>query len=155
MMKKFLVLMMVLGMATMANAALQISVGSDTDPVESEYTLTPSQELILDIFTDSFMAAGSGGYYALVVNIGAGHIDFTSGNPVVVPADGGMFIEHNMDAVAMGFPLPVGENGLGGSAVVQDSPSIAAGTTLFNGILFHCVARISMRLSTSMRALMV
>ena len=141
-MKKFLVLMMVLGMATMANAALQISVGTDTDPAESEYTLTPSQELILDIFTDSFMAAGSGGYYALVVNINAGHIDYTTGNPVLVPPDGGMFITHEMSALDMGFPLPAGENGVGGSAVVQDSPSIAAGTKLFDGIVFHCIGPV-------------
>jgi hypothetical protein len=51
MMKKFLVLMMVLGMATMANATIQISVnGNITGP--DSITLTPSDTITLDIWND-------------------------------------------------------------------------------------------------------
>jgi hypothetical protein len=140
MMKKLLVLLMVLGMASMASAMLQISVNGAKEPVDSMITIAPSDHLILDIWTMDAMANGSGGYYALVVNTANGFIDYTTGVALVV--DGGMFIEHSMDAIAMNFPLPVGFNGLGGGAIVQDTAlGFAAGTTLFDLIDFHCVAQ--------------
>ena len=51
-MKKFLVLMLVLGMASLANAGLLISVGGVIDPPDSEITLEPSQYVMLDIHGD-------------------------------------------------------------------------------------------------------
>jgi hypothetical protein len=49
MMKKFLVLMMVLGLASMANAQLQISVNGNISGPD-EITLTPSDTITLDIW---------------------------------------------------------------------------------------------------------
>jgi hypothetical protein len=49
MMKKFLVLIMVLGMATMANAGIQISVNGNISGPD-EITLTPSDTITLDIW---------------------------------------------------------------------------------------------------------
>ena len=48
-MKKLLVLTLVLGMAAMASASLQISVNGDPEPIDSEITILPSDDLILDI----------------------------------------------------------------------------------------------------------
>ena len=47
-MKKLLILMLVLGMASMANALL-ISVNGDTDPEDTSITLAPSQTAVIDI----------------------------------------------------------------------------------------------------------
>jgi hypothetical protein len=49
MMKKVLVLMLVLGIASVANAGLVISVGGVVDPPETQVNLTPSEEVIIDI----------------------------------------------------------------------------------------------------------
>ena len=48
-MKKVLVLMLVFGFAAIATASLQISVGGDLEPLDSEYTILPSEHLVLDI----------------------------------------------------------------------------------------------------------
>lgn len=51
-MKKLLIFMMVLGMASAANANLLISVGGVVDPPDTEIFLMPSQEVIIDIMGD-------------------------------------------------------------------------------------------------------
>lgn len=48
-MKKFVMLMLVLGMASLATAGLQISVNGSTDPVDSEISIAPSDMLVLDV----------------------------------------------------------------------------------------------------------
>ncbi len=48
-MKKFVMLMLVLGMASLATAGLQLSVNGSLDPVDSEITILPSTHLVLDI----------------------------------------------------------------------------------------------------------
>jgi hypothetical protein len=60
MMKKLLVLMLVLGMTSMANAVLQISVNGDKNPTDSEYTINQGGELILGVWTDATI---TGSYY--------------------------------------------------------------------------------------------
>jgi hypothetical protein len=55
MMKKLLVLMMVLGMATMANATIQLSVNGIIDGGENvtDITLMPSDTITIDIWNDA------------------------------------------------------------------------------------------------------
>jgi hypothetical protein len=48
-MKKLLILMLVLGVASVANATLLLSVDGEIDPPETEVSLTPSQEAVIDI----------------------------------------------------------------------------------------------------------
>lgn len=50
--KKLLIFMLVLGMASAANANLLISVGGVVDPPDTEIFLMPSQEVIIDIMGD-------------------------------------------------------------------------------------------------------
>jgi hypothetical protein len=50
--KSLLILMLVLGLASAANANLLISVNGVVDPPETEVTLTPSQTAVIDIMGD-------------------------------------------------------------------------------------------------------
>ena len=71
-MKKLLVLTMVLGIAALAPAALQISVEGDPDPVDSEIIIATSDPLILDIHSD--VGAGETIYWLMVVDSAAGTV---------------------------------------------------------------------------------
>jgi hypothetical protein len=51
-MKKLLILMLVLGVASVANATLLLSVDGVTDPPETEVTLHPSDEAVIDVMGD-------------------------------------------------------------------------------------------------------
>ena len=57
-MKKLLVLMLVLGMASVANAALMLSINGDT--VADSITLEPSQTFTIDVYNDYALMAGAG-----------------------------------------------------------------------------------------------
>jgi hypothetical protein len=80
MMKKVLVLLLVFGLASVANATLQISVNGVQNPADSDITLEPSQEVILDIWTDADLPFFGGGPWALVVDTTEGAI--SGGAPV-------------------------------------------------------------------------
>ena len=136
-MKKLLALILVLGFASLASAGLQISVNGIQEPLESEIVLMPSETVILDIWTDADIA-GDAGYYAMIVGIGNGSI--TGGDVVVDPANQGVSVYD--DAVNVGgIPVPEGTNGVwGGVTVFPGEPVIPAGSTLIDGILFHCEA---------------
>ena len=155
MMKKFLVLIMVLGMATMANAALQLAVGSDTDPVNSEYTVLVSEELSLGVWTNTAIATLTGFNFVLVATPG-GSIDYHTGN--VVSPDPGMTLNQGGNAhwflgTSSGL-LPLNEEGLGGYAFdmgddvdengdplpIPPGTPTNAGDMLFNQYMFHCDA---------------
>lgn len=71
-MKKFLVLALVLGIASMAPAALNIVINGDIDPLDSEITLLPSETLILGV--EGATAAG-GAANAMYVVVGPGTVD--------------------------------------------------------------------------------
>jgi len=136
-MKKFLVYVFAIALAaTTANAGLlQISVGGNFDPVDSEITLAPSDHIELNIHVNGDIGPFEAHDWALVVNTNFGSIN------------GGVA------QVVSGF------NQLGGSApdlgngVLADSPlagiwgnmanttfdNIASGTVLVDGIDFHCV----------------
>ena len=75
-MKKLLVLMLVLGIASMATASLQISVMGDPDPVDSEIIIAPSEHLALDIHG---VLAGTQDYvfYLMLVNTAEGQLSTT------------------------------------------------------------------------------
>ncbi|MFH1371992.1 MAG: PEP-CTERM sorting domain-containing protein [Planctomycetota bacterium] len=138
-MKKLLVLLMVLGMASMASAMLQISVNGNPEPVDSLIFLEPSQELILDIWTDSDIVAGDGeGYFGLVVNLANGSIALGSGAAVIEPPDDGVTVEHGFGAVEAGIPLPPGVDGSVVGIWLTTTAIIPLGTVIFDGFIFHC-----------------
>ena len=126
-MKKMLVLILVLGMASAASATLQISVNGDPEPVDSQIWLEPSQELILDVWTDAGLLPGSDeGFWAITVDqLGhiSGGVGMTGNTDVVVQGD------------ATGYAPGQGIWFTTGSATGQ----YPAGTVLVDDILFHCL----------------
>jgi len=134
-MKKLLVLMLVLGMASLANADLQISVGGDKNPADSEYTLLPSEELFLDIWTDAVIPNLTGGTWMLVVDTTLGSI--TPGRGLLSPPQ----TVYGTPPYTAQAPLvipPVGLEGIWGIYVAFGD--IAAGTMMYDEIIFHCEA---------------
>jgi hypothetical protein len=140
MMKKLLVLLMVLGMASLATAqlTLQISVDGEKEPVNSEIFITeiPSGHLVLDIWTtaDISDADGHQGSYALLGTVLKGTI---SGGDITNADWWGCAIVD--DAAGAGVIVPEGDNGVYGAiATTTTTQVIPAGSTIFNWIDFHC-----------------
>jgi len=146
-MKKLLILMLVLGLASIASAALQISVHIPAqegipDPIDygylppdSEIKLLPSQYLYLDIGTDIPITAGGEGegQWALTCQTSCGAI--SGGVAVIQDSDWEIGIEE--DAVGNDIlGLPDGDNGVWGW-VFTFGKAIPAGT-IYDEILFHC-----------------
>jgi len=75
-MKKFVMLMLVLGMASLATAALQFSIGGSLDP---EITIAPGDNLTLDVHTDTILD-NFGTYLLLTVNAAEGTL--SGGAPI-------------------------------------------------------------------------
>jgi len=134
-MKKLLVLALVLSMATMANAALQLSVGGATDV--TEITIMPSDTISLDIWTDAAIGYQNLDGYKGIVCTSLGVVQLDSG--VVVYADSGLGLEHSAPLSSYTTGLPDGTEGMGVNAFCMDNTAgIAAGVTLFDQIIMHC-----------------
>ncbi len=133
-MKKLLILVMVLGVASMANATLQISVDGVQEPVDSEIFVTeiPSGILTLDVWTDTGLAWGAGSTVMLVCDTTLGTI---SGGTGVYP-DAGVFVQGATQDYPTVIP-PTGEEGVWGGAMAAQA-AIPAGSTLWDEVLFHC-----------------
>ena len=134
-MRKLLILTLVLGLTSVASAALQISVNGDQNPIDSTIYLTPSQEIMLDIWTDIDIPTGGAGegMWALTCNTGCATI--TGGDVVISNADWDIGIEQ--DAVGSGVVgLPAGHNGVMGY-IYCSGAAIPAGT-IYDYIVFHC-----------------
>ena len=151
-MKKVLALVLVLGMASMASAAFQLSVHPTTqnptwdpmDPLDSEITINISEELIIDVHTplNSFLQGGAAeeGYYGVVAgplgSLAGGQGQEIPGFPVGV-------LEYDMIVrdTPWGPDINPADLGgtyfsffvFGGSAFAQTAPIIVV-----DDILFHC-----------------
>jgi hypothetical protein len=136
-MKKLLVLMLVLGMASLAPAALQISVNGNPDPIDSEIILdAPSGELILDIHG---VTAGAGDIpnWMIVVDSALGSVDasnviFNSSADVK-----GIFDQYYVDYYFLSY---IGQLGSSARAGWVGSTGGALDGMLVDNILFHCEA---------------
>lgn len=134
-MKKLLILMMVVSMASLASATLQISVDGNPEPVDSEIIVAPSDIITLDIWTDTGLQPFQSADWALVVDYNYGTI--TGGIANEIP--GGFN--------SIGGAAPDVENGVlpmeplagiwGNLANLAFNP-VEAGTVLIDGIKFHC-----------------
>jgi len=146
-MKKFLALALVLGMTTMAGAALQISVYNNpaggenwvpTDPQDSQISIRPTDTLSLSIWTDSEITPGGNATWALTVDTTVGDISGGQAvltNPYVLIVQGA--IADNETIIP-----PTGEDGVWGTLLNGDfvgGSSIPAGTVLFEGFAFQCM----------------
>jgi hypothetical protein len=74
-MRKLVVLMLVLGLATVANAGLWISVNGTVDPPDSSITINPSDWIEIDVYSDGLTQSQQEFYLTID---GVGHVDITS-----------------------------------------------------------------------------
>jgi hypothetical protein len=123
--------MLVLGMASLASATLQISVNGVQNPVDSEIIIEkPSDTIILDVWTADDITLFELGTYALIVAEGPGTIDAANaevlyGNILATDIPNANFlIGPGLAATYLG--------GFSGNPV--------AGDTFLDNILFHCDA---------------
>ena len=131
-MKKVLVLVLVLGLASLANAmTLQISVDGNLNPVDSQIVLLPSQTAVLNIHSADGFTPGSGVYFGLVCDPAFGTI---SGGVVHMPPapDASMLLP----ATDMASYFP--GSGIYGSIDSWAGSGGATAGTYFDGITFHC-----------------
>jgi hypothetical protein len=132
-MKKLLVLTLVLGIASLAPATLQISVNGNPDPVDSEIVIAPSDELILDVHTDVTLEY-TGTYLLMVVDKAQGTL---SGG---APTQGGVSSELNYYAPYFAYYAGLDSEAL--SAVAGNVSDTGTGVTfegqIYDQILFHC-----------------
>lgn len=124
-MKKLLVLALVLSMATMASATLQLTV--------SATTTTPGGIVQVGVYTDALIGYQAGTYYVVAIDTQDGYVDHLTGT--VVSTDSGMSMLQDGQAQSQGFTIPAGMDGLGGGAFCMDATGgIAAMTSLFSSI---------------------
>ena len=132
-MKKMLMLVLILAVAPMASALLQISVGGNQNPVDSGIYLLPSDEIMLGIWNDAELTTTNTPItLALIVDATKGSISGGVPNEAVTSA---VIFVFDLSAI----PQPVGEGkaGIWGGVTVFEGTA-AAGTTLIDQILFHC-----------------
>jgi hypothetical protein len=137
-MKKLLVVMLVLSMVSMANAAILISVNGVVDPPETEITIGPSQEVTIDIWGDGQTMRQEFYFGIEVAGPGSLNIDYATilygGNMTSIYwmdepdlADMGNienpFIAFELNDIPSGDPPP---------------PPLPLEGTLIDGIIFHC-----------------
>jgi len=134
-MKKLLIFMLVLGMASLANATLQISVDGNKEPVDSEIWLLPSQEIFLDIWTTNDITPGVNedpipfmepGALALVATTLDGQIS------------GGVNVSAEPSLYVYPYDSYTGKTGIWASLTLATAPKLAAGSVMINEIIFHC-----------------
>jgi len=138
MVKKILALMMVFGIASVANAGLQISVNGNQDPIDSEITLLPSEELVLDIWIDAPIDPFTGYTWAIVADTSLATI--SGGVPVSQSVAVNQVNGPTQEAAAV-IP-PEGHEGIWGSMFnVDSSPHGTPGETMVDEIILHCEAK--------------
>ena len=134
-MKKLLIFMLVLGMASIASATLQISVGGVMEPEDTTIYLLPTETIVLDIWTDADIGAFQGGPWMLVVDTTVGSMTPGTALPPMsygLPAPGYTADNDNVSP-------PAGREGIWGIAVnTNPMVPILAGTVLYDEIIFHC-----------------
>ncbi len=132
-MQRVLALIVVLATASMANATLQISVNGIKEPVDSEIVVSPSNTLVLDIWTDSDIVPGTGEWNGWALVCQSTYASISGG--VALIEDAAIVIYD--DAAGNGFPVAPGENGVWGMLFLSEVSSIPAGTTIYDEIQFH------------------
>jgi hypothetical protein len=140
MMKKLLVLMLVLGMVSAANATiipglLQISVNGLVANDQPVINLKPSETATLDIFTDVGIPVGTGMDMVLIVATSCGTI---SGGVALKPNDSAGAVPVYPASENVGY-LPAGQDG-GVFAFGTFDTAIPAMTKIYDYISFHCEA---------------
>lgn len=137
-MRKLLILIVVLGMASMASATLQISVNGSQEPVDSEIIFdigdVPSGILTLDIWTDADVGVFETVTWALIVTDSSeGTI---TGGIGVAPWNYPIWAGDAVDNAAIVLDPPY--TGKAGTYLSGMSGNPLTGDTMYDEFLFHC-----------------
>jgi len=131
-MKKLLVLALVLSMATMASAALQISVNG---VVGGSVTLAPSETATLAIATDTAVGFGSGDWNGWALVAPTALADITGGAVATLGLnEPGMSIQGTVAGAGM-VEIP-GQEGIAGTLNITGA-AVGPGV-LFDSFIIHC-----------------
>jgi len=143
-MKKLLIVLMVLSMAAMANAALVISVGTDLTSPTSE-SIAVGGTLSLGVWTNTSIALEdeTAAYYALVCDTTKGYIDWTTGTDKA--NDSAVFLLSPVDQWngpvsefwSAGL-LPANFDGSEGGATPLTNV-LPANSQISDSIVYHCI----------------
>jgi len=142
-MKKLLVFTLILCLASMAGATLQISVNGNPDPIDSTIVLKPSDEIIIDIHNVGAPLADSL-TMALIVDTAAGTLSGGITNPAYDGSGNALVFLAGpygdpVPPEERPFPMLEGKNG-GWGGIAVFSGSIPADTWLVDQVIFHCHA---------------
>ncbi len=129
-MKKLLVLTLVLGIASLAPAGLQLSFNGDLDPELTEHTLAPSDHADIDIWTDAAIPQFSQATWGVGVLSGAGTI---AADLDTVALWGNVI--GSIDNPTITHPYT---SGLYGGYFIGFGQEVAAGEKIVDLIDFHC-----------------
>ena len=143
-MKKLLAIILVLSMASAASAALQISVhtnppGTETwdplNPQETEITIGQSDNLILDVYTDSVITAGGlgDGEHFLMCDTSLATISGGAPDATLLGMGNVLNIYDTKAYAAWAIDDP-----FDGVGMFIGASYIPQGSTIFDEILFHC-----------------
>jgi hypothetical protein len=147
-MKKLLVLALVLSVASMANASLVISVGSDLSSPATE-SITSTGTLSLGVWTNALLGYQdlTNAYYALVCDTTMGTIDIATGTDRAIGADAAVQLLSlpsqwgTSAATNAFFGLPTNFDGTEGAATpVNNVAGVAANTQLESAISYTASA---------------
>jgi hypothetical protein len=148
-MRKLLIFMLVLGMASAANAVLKISVDGVVDPCDTTITLYPSDTVEIDIWGDGQTSAPQDAYL-IIQGPGSinGHVMLHGGSLskyeelAEVAANIGITEQQLLDLMSdtYGYTPPPTTDLSYMNFAHGDSPQIPLDGTLVNGIIFHCIA---------------
>ena len=140
-MKKLLLLMLVFALAPLANAALQISVDGNLDPVDSQINIDIGSTLELGVWTDSEIALGMSDNYILVV----GPLGMITGGGSALDASAPAGWSSAVNGLTTDYAAvipPAGMEGIFASVANFDFVSyqaIPAQTVLIDGAIFECL----------------
>jgi len=135
-MKKLLVVMLVLGMASTANAMLWISVDGTVDPPDTSIELMPSEEVVIDIWGDGSELPGLFYLGISTTSTGAGSLDLANATNLYPGNDiwGPSWTDNQDVADFLGVYNPFVTTSLSDNSL--EPPPLTG--TLVDGIIFHC-----------------
>jgi len=126
-------------MATMASAALQISVNGSTAIDDITIDMTASETVIIGLATDAVITPGVGEWFGAAITGLMTGVSFDSLSAVsAYPTEGGIALFASA-AVDLGYPVPALEDGTGFTVTLGTIPSVAIGD-IYTGIVLSGLA---------------
>jgi hypothetical protein len=136
-MKKLVVLALVLSVASMASAALQISLNGNQ--ALNEVTVGLGQVATVGLWTDQAIAPGSGEWFGAAITALVPATTM-SGGVSMFPTETGIAIFQSA-AVDLAYPVPAGEDGIGFTVTLGTISGIPANGDIVTGMSFSSLVK--------------